>query len=250
MRDIAGTAPSLRASLNRLPQPQQRAWGTITTSPGRGAMLVLAPPATSVTLAFYEAMMGSYPVLNGRESPFSVAGLLSGAVASITGAAAQTVAGGSSWSAMMTAFLAGLLAAVSAAVVRRAASRCRAMPLPYEACRIACAIEHASAVARAHTGFEDYDQDVMASVRSILWESSGIDLPGASLPLSRVLNAVLERNRALLGPHASPAWYPAVTEDPVRHPPAPERASETAGFLAAALREEATLIRDSSLPGR
>ncbi|MGH3253076.1 MAG: hypothetical protein ACRDOI_43635 [Trebonia sp.] len=182
-----------------------------------------------------EAVLGSYPVLDGRESPFTAAVLLSWAVATFTGVSVQAAAGGGFGQAVMTGFLTGLLAAVSAAVARRAASRCRVVPLPYEACGVACAIEHASAVARAHTGVGDYDQDVTQSVRFILWEASGTDMSGAVLPLSRVLNAVLDRNRALLGPHASPAWYPAVSEDPARHPPAPERASEAAGFLAAVL---------------
>jgi hypothetical protein len=249
MRKQARIVPvSLHASLAGLPRVQQRSWGAIAARPGHGAVLVLAPPRAPVAVSAREAALGSYPVLDGRESPFTAGVLLAWAAALATGIAAQAAAGGGFGPSVMTGFTAGLLAAVAAAVTGRLAARCRVIPLPHGACETACAIEHAIAAARHRTGIPDYDQDVTECVRAVLWEASRGDsgLPGAGLPLAVLLHAVLDRNRALLGPHASPAWYPALSEDPARHPPAPERALEETAVLAAALREESRLIRSRS----
>lgn len=237
---------SLRAALNGLPRAQRRAWGTIASRPGTGVVLVLAPPRVPVSASASEAVLGGYPAAGGHESPFTAAALGAWSVAAGVATAGMAVAGAGFGPDVLTGFGGGVLAAVAVPVVLRVTRRCRVVPLPYAAAEAACAIEHASAVARARTGYRDYDSDVAACVRLVLWDASGDDLgmAGAGLPLAVLLHAVLDRNRALLGPHASPAWYPAVSEDPARYPPAPERAADEARHLADALREEARLIRN------
>lgn len=209
-----------------------RSWGTIGyDQDARGTSVVLAPPSVPVRRTASRT----------REVPARLAG---GTVGCAVALSIVGIFGVGWWLSIWIVVLISWGASAATAALARASNPCVSVtPVPWSTCELACAIEHASAVARGHHGDPDYDDDVRRGIREILWSALAADpsLSSAGLPLARVFSAVQNRNRTVFGPHADPSWYPAVSTDPARWPLADRRATEIADRLVVALEAEADL---------